>query len=89
MQRLGALGTHQLQEQMARERMLGVPSPSPSGFPGGAASAAAAQSALLLDQHRQINALQEAERMRQAGQIPGLGLPGGASALSDPALISR
>ena len=48
-----------------------------------------AQSALLLDQHRQINALQEAERMRQAGQIPGLGLPGGASALSDPALISR
>lgn len=28
--------------------------------------------------------------MRQAGQIPGLGLgPGGASALSDPALISR
>ena len=88
MQRLGALGTHQLQEQMARERMLGVPSPN-NGFPGGSA-AAAAQSALLLDQHRQINALQEAERMRQAGQIPGLGLgPGGASALSDPALISR
>ena len=49
-----------------------------------------ANTSLLLDQHRQISQLQEAERMRQAaqGQIPGLGqIPGALTA--DPTLLSR